>query len=196
MPKIGFADSEVEVRQLNDTDWTTLSQLEYRTGDRTFTVPCGQDTDFASVPRVFVWFLPRYGRYTKAAILHDYLCRVPVRHGILPRSEADRIFRHSMHELGVAFLRRWIMWAAVRLGALTTARGRQGWLWASWQVIPIALVALPVVGPPAVVIVAALPVFYLIEMIVRVVLAVVNFVRKRQGKAPKSVNEPRFSLRL
>jgi hypothetical protein len=32
------------------------------------------DTDFASIPRVFVWFLPRYGRYTLAAIYHVGRC--------------------------------------------------------------------------------------------------------------------------
>jgi Protein of unknown function (DUF1353) len=58
------------------------------------------ETDFASVPRVFVWFLPRYGRYTKAAILHDYLWREAVPAGKLRLAEADVIFRHAMHELG------------------------------------------------------------------------------------------------
>jgi hypothetical protein len=197
LPPPGFSGAaEVEVRQLNDTDWVTLSRLDYRAADMAFTVPSGQHTDFASVPRVFVWFLPRYGRYTKAAILHDYLCRVPVANGTLPRSEADRIFRQSMRELEVAFLRRWIMWAAVRLGALANARGRQGWLWACWQVFPIMLVALPVVGPPAVVIVAALLVFYLVETIARAVLAVANLVRRARGRAQKPISTPKFSLKL
>jgi hypothetical protein len=96
----------------------------------------------------------------------------------------------------VAFLRRWIMWAAVRLGALTTARGRPGWWHACWQVFPIALVALPVVGPPAVVIVAALLLFYLIETITRVILAVVNLVRRMRGEDPKPVNKPSLLLKL
>lgn len=32
-------------------------------------------TDLASVPRVMTWLFPRYGQYTKAAVLHDYLCQ-------------------------------------------------------------------------------------------------------------------------
>jgi hypothetical protein len=197
LPVTGFSGTaEVEVRQLNDTEWVTLSRLDYSTGGMRFTVPRGQHTDFASVPRVFVWFLPRYGRYTKAAILHDYLCRVPVANGTLPRSAADRIFLQSMRELEVAFLRRWIMWAAVRLGALANARGRQGWLRACWQVFPILFVALPVVAPPAVVIVTALLVFYLVETIARAALAVGNLVRRTRGRAQKPVSTPKFSLKL
>jgi hypothetical protein len=101
-----------------------------------------------------------------------------------------------MRELEVAFLRRWIMWAAVRLGALGNARGRQGWLLACWQVFPIMLVALPVVAPPAVVIVAALLVFYVVETIARMVLAVANLVRRTRGRDQKPVSTPKFSLKL
>ena len=68
-------DSEVRVKELEHSDWELLRILEYKGNRDRFEVPEGLETDFASVPRVFVWFLPRYGRYTKAAILHDYLWR-------------------------------------------------------------------------------------------------------------------------
>ena len=71
-------------------------------------------TDFASVPRAFVWLFPRYGVYTRSAILHDSLCR----DDSVQRAEADRIFRVSMKELDVALLRRWVMWAGVRAGGM------------------------------------------------------------------------------
>jgi hypothetical protein len=86
----------------------------------------GMETDFASVPRVFVWFLPQYGRYTKAAVLHDYLWRDAVPAGQLTLAEADGISRRAMWELGVPFLRHWMMWGAVRIGALIKPGGRQG----------------------------------------------------------------------
>ncbi|GAB1516798.1 DUF1353 domain-containing protein [Actinophytocola sp. KF-1] len=188
--KPGFAEgSEVRVHQVTDTNWETLSPLEYFTGACVLEVKAGQDTDFASVPRVFVWFLPRYGRYTKAAILHDYLCRGPVATGELPRADADRIFRQAMRELDVAFLRRWIMWAAVRLGALTTEQGRRGWFRSCWQVFPIVLVALLVVALPALVIVGALFLFYLVELVVWLVLVVNRHVR---GGDAERVNVPSF----
>ena len=41
--------------------------------DFNVTVPIHFKTDFASTPR-FLWaFFPPYGKYTEAAVLHDYL---------------------------------------------------------------------------------------------------------------------------
>jgi hypothetical protein len=68
------------------------------------------------VPGLFTWLVPRYGRFTKAAILHDFLCD-EAKEGRFIRSQADGIFRRVMRELGVGFIRRWVMWAAVRLGS-------------------------------------------------------------------------------
>jgi hypothetical protein len=74
---LGFSPgSTVDVRQVDDQNWKTLRALTYHAKAEEFKVPIHERTDFASVPRVFVWFIPRYGRYTKAAILHDYLCSV------------------------------------------------------------------------------------------------------------------------
>src|SRR5688572_16352469 len=108
MPDIGFSrDAEVIVRQLDDKNWEVREPFSY-TGKRgePFHIEVGQQTDFASVPRVFVWFLPRYGRYTLAALLHDHLWRDVVPGGKLDYIDADGIFRRAMRELGVPFLRR------------------------------------------------------------------------------------------
>ena len=164
--QLGFAPgSTVDVRQIDDQDWAILRALTYYARTEDFVVPVQEHTDFASVPREFVWFIPRYGRYTKAAILHDYLCSVCVPAGRVSRIEADGIFRQAMRELGVPFLRRWIMWAGVRLGALTNAAGREKWWTQAWRVALIAAVALPVVTPAAVVIAISFLVFYLIEFL-------------------------------
>lgn len=125
-------------------------------------VPASMQTDFASVPRVFVWFLPRYGRYTKAAILHDHLWRDLVPAGKLTLLEADGIFRRAMRELRVPFLRRWMMWAAVRWPALLKPGGRTGWWKESWRVLLFTLLALPIVAPPAALILIAQAVFYVV----------------------------------
>jgi hypothetical protein len=85
-------------------------------------------------PAVLVWFIPRYGRYTKAAIFHDYLCSAAVPAGRISRIEADGMFRQAMREVGVPFLRRWIMWTAVRLGALTNPTGPKKWWTEAWRV--------------------------------------------------------------
>ena len=190
-------DSEVMVKELEHSDWELLRDLEYIGNRDRFDVPAGMRTDFASVPRVFVWFLPKYGRYTKAAILHDYLWRTAVKEGKLRLAEADGIFRRAMSELGVPFLRRWMMWAAVRVGALVKPGGRKHWLRDSWRVIPLLLLALPIVGPPALVILVALTLFYLVELLVYVPLKL--FGRKaRTPQAPpaKDVNAPELELKL
>src|SRR5712691_3293845 len=188
---LGFPPgSTVDVRQVDDQDWVTLRTLAYHAKTDDFEVPINERTDFASVPRVFVWFIPRYGRYTKAAILHDYLCNIAVPAGRISRIEADGIFRQAMRELGVPFLRRWIMWAAVRLGALTNPAGRKKWWKEAWRVALIAAIALPIVAPAAAVIVITLLVFYLVELLVWIPLEAAYGIRKRRRRPAKKVNRP------
>jgi hypothetical protein len=195
--QLGFTPgSTVDVRQIDDQDWKVLRALTYYASTEVFEVPVGEHTDFASVPRVFVWFIPRYGRYTKAAILHDYLCSVCVPAGRVSRIEADGIFRQAMRELGVPFLRRWIMWAAVRLGALTNSAGREKWWTEAWRVALIAAVALPVITPAAVVIVISFLVFYLIEFLVWIPLAAVHWIREKRNRPAKKVNRPTLRWKL
>ncbi|WP_347060175.1 DUF1353 domain-containing protein [Blastococcus sp. HT6-30] len=67
-----FEVGDVVVRRLDDHRWTVVEPLVYvGTSDRPV-VPAGFVTDFATVPRVGVWPVPRFGRYTAAAILHDW----------------------------------------------------------------------------------------------------------------------------
>lgn len=77
------------------------------------TVPKGFITDGASVPRVFWILFPPQGKYTPAAIIHDYLYSKFNDTGI-NRTLADKIFLFIMEELGVGFLRRKAMYRAVR----------------------------------------------------------------------------------
>jgi len=193
----GFpADSTVDVRQVDDQDWRTLRALTYRATREEFEVPVRQRTDFASVPRIFVWFIPRYGRYTKAAILHDYLCSVAVPAGRISRIEADGIFRQAMRELGVAFLLRWIMWAAVRLGALTTPAGRKKWWAEAWRVIPIAVIAVPLLTPAAAVILITLLIFFLVEFLTWVPLQATHGILRKRRRPAKTVNRPVLGWKL
>src|SRR5947209_20335964 len=108
---------DVVVRELSDADgsrWCLLEPLSYYGRRETFVVPVGFTTDFASVPQALTWLVPRYGRYTKAAILHDHLWREGAA-GRFRWADADGILRRAMRELDVPFLRRWPMWGAVRL---------------------------------------------------------------------------------
>jgi hypothetical protein len=194
---LGFpSGSTVDVRQVDDVDWETLRALTYHAKTETFEVPVHERTDFASVPREFVWFIPRYGRYTKAAILHDYLCSVAVPAGRVSRIDADGIFRQAMRELGVPFLRRWIMWAAVRVGAVKSPAGRKKWWREALRVGLVAVVAIPVVAPAAIVIVLTLLVFYLVELLAWIPLKAVHDSRERRRRPAKKVNVPALRWKL
>jgi hypothetical protein len=192
---IGFPGGlSVDVREISDTNWALLTGFEYRAQTERFFVPHGERTDFASVPRVFVWFIPRYGRYTKAAVLHDHLCRLS-EEGTFGRRDADGVFRQAMRVSGVPFLRRWIMWAAVRWGALGVRNGRHQWLRDLWRVLPITAVVLPIVLPAVVAIVAALTVWYVAEWITMGPLAVAKWAQTRRGTRPKIVNVPTLTFK-
>ncbi|MBF6439090.1 DUF1353 domain-containing protein [Nocardia cyriacigeorgica] len=108
-----FSDGGIVVEELDERFWQVAEPLEYHGATERFVVPAGFRTDFASVPRPVVWLIPRYGAYTKAAILHDYL----LSSGVVSAADADGIFRRTLGELGVSVPRRWMMWAAVRFAS-------------------------------------------------------------------------------
>lgn len=191
-------DAVVDVEQLGDEDWKLLRSLGYEGKQERFVVEPEMTTDFASVPRVFVWLLPRYGRYTKAAILHDFLWRTQVTTGRLSWRDADGMFRRAMRELEVPFLRRWVMWAAVRWGALTKPGGSRGWWMDLPRVLMLTIVMLPIVAPPAVLIGLALVLFYVYELVAFGLLAVGRGIAKAFRRPPprKQLNAPTFSWKL
>jgi hypothetical protein len=158
-----FEAGNVVVRRLDDEFWAVEEPLAYRGRRDRFTVPAGFRTDFASVPRVVVWLIPRFGRYTAAAILHDWLVTAGIESGTVTARQADGLFRRVMREQGVPVVRRWLMWAGVRWGALTDADRRGGWAASAPGVLAISVVAAPVVVPPALLIAAALLVYGLVE---------------------------------
>ncbi|MGH9409403.1 MAG: DUF1353 domain-containing protein [Vicinamibacterales bacterium] len=96
------------MRELDARFWAVLRGFTYYAESEVFDVPVDQRTDFASVPRAFVWFIPTYGRYTKAAVLHDHLCDLS-RGGTFHRRDADGVFRQAMRTLGMPLIRRWMI---------------------------------------------------------------------------------------
>ena len=89
------------------------------------------DSDFATVPTLFTWLIPRSGQHLPAAVIHDGLVNIgrdeqgrPVAKrsyvvsgdAAVPRTEADRVFRDALRDLRVPWLRRWLMWTAVTTG--------------------------------------------------------------------------------
>jgi hypothetical protein len=151
-----FLQGDVTVKQIDARKWELREPLVYEGRDHTYPVPVGFTTDFASVPTVFVWLIPRYGVYTKAAILHDFLC---CGEAGVSRGDADGMFRRALRELGVSLVRRWMMWAAVRLQSrLTGATWRQGGLW-----LFVTLPSVVVLAVPALVVTVWLGLFWVVE---------------------------------
>lgn len=196
-------DVPVEVREIplpcGKVEWELLRELRYVGGDGdVFVVPVHSCTDFASVPVLVAWLLPRYGEWTRPAILHDQLWRCEVPRGRVTRAEADAIFRRAMREEGVSFLRRWFMWGGVRLGDLPEpSGGLLRWVRDSWQLGPLVVIAFPIVGPPAVLILVGLGLFHTAESVAWVILLLLRSVRARFGtpRPVKEVNPPTLNLR-
>ncbi|WP_159620715.1 DUF1353 domain-containing protein [Ruania rhizosphaerae] len=124
----------LEVRSVDGRDFTLLRRIGYRSDDydEPFVVPSDLEqfrTDFASVPWMFTWLVPRSGRYSAAAVLHDAIVIEGDYEGPpIDRVEADRIFRVALRELGTPVVRSWLMWAAVSIATMWTMPQRR-WRW-------------------------------------------------------------------
>lgn len=152
------APKRLPVGKLPSLHWVSSKQaaldaaLSYRLDGRSFVVPRGFVTDFATVPRIFWWMFGPTGLYTWAAILHDWFCKMlRMRKSPVTAREADRYFRLACAELGVGFVPRWLLWTGVRWGALGTPSRRPGWwrdapLVAVWSVLVIVPVIVATVG--------------------------------------------------
>ena len=123
---------------------------------RTITVPRlappGTDnpftTDLTSVPKLVTWLVPKSGRHLPGALIHDGL----IGNGdptyqnsdgekAIDRIEADRIFRNGMHDTGVDFIRRWVVWAAVANASLWSGARAESGRFTKWyyRVVMVAV---------------------------------------------------------
>lgn len=108
-----FLDALI-LEYIDGTHWRLVTAFDYKPKyGAVITVPANFHTDFASVPRMLWVWLPPTGQYGKAAVIHDFLYTSPARR---TRAECDALFVEAMTDLGVAPLRRKVMWLGVRLG--------------------------------------------------------------------------------
>ena len=114
--------TDLSVRCINDGCWKLDAPLTYQSDIvGRIDVPAGFETDFASVPRVPIFFTLFSDRAHREAVLHDYGYRcdsIPV----MERSTVDDLFLEAMKERGKGFFVRYAMWAGVRLGGWTAWR--------------------------------------------------------------------------
>jgi hypothetical protein len=97
----------------DERSWVLLEPYTRDTLIGTITVPAGFETDLASVPRQVWRRYPKFGRWTGAAVVHDFLYRQRP-HGGLRRSAADDVFEDLLREDGVLYGDVGIIMAAVR----------------------------------------------------------------------------------
>ncbi|MGW0252254.1 DUF1353 domain-containing protein [Nocardia goodfellowii] len=171
---MAFIGSGPVVEELDAKFWKLTEPVVYQGESQDFTVPAGFRTDFASVPRALVWLIPRYGAYTRAAILHDYLLHSHV----VSTADADGIFRRALRELGVSVPRRWMMWAAVR-SANRLAGVTPGDL---GRFVLVATPSVVFLAVPVLVVSVFLWIFWLVEL---VFWAVARLSRRTAAPPPK-----------
>ena len=110
------------VKKIDEYKWMTFREFEYHVGsedsNEVIKVPIGFITDFATVPRLFWIVLPPDGKYTQAAVLHDYLYYI----GVYDRKKSDLIFLEAMGVLEVPDWKKYLMYYGVRV-----------WSWISWN---------------------------------------------------------------
>ena len=105
--------------------WVLLENLVWEVGDEgtgiEIVVPAGYVTDGATVPKPLSYLIARWGRYRRAAALHDQLCQW-IREGspslFCPtRWWADQYFWDACAACGVSMPMRWLLYLGVRIGA-------------------------------------------------------------------------------
>lgn len=118
---IGSVDAQAVIRSTplinfpDGVNYMLFRDLTYDIGTRTglrIVVPRGFVTDFASVPRALHSVIGPTGRYTNAAIVHDYLYWIQT----CSRGQSDNLMAIAMREAGVSALQEWNIYNAVRLG--------------------------------------------------------------------------------
>lgn len=155
-----FTSRLVSVVQVAPALWETTTPIRYGP----WTVPPRYRTDFASVPRLAWSLVPRFGAYTAATVLHDWLITDALDRGAASSREVDRTFRQAMAELGVSIPRRWLMWAGVRWGALANPARRAGFVRDLPAVLGVSALALPLLVPA----VAVLPSLLVLALLDRI----------------------------
>jgi hypothetical protein len=112
--RYSYQPAEVVLRQVDPTNFNLEEPFQYLDddGNPLWVVPATDVTDLASTPGFLTWLVPRYGRHTLAALLHDHLQDQNIDHPV-SSAAADTVFRDAMADTGVPLLLRWIMWTAV-----------------------------------------------------------------------------------
>ena len=113
--------------------WRLEQDFIYEVGDKgsgkKIVVPKGFVTDGASIPQIFWVFLPTWGSYSRAAVVHDYLCILwnsGTPHVLTPvRKDVDAILYEAMMVSEVNIIIAYFIWLGARVGSLVKALRRK-----------------------------------------------------------------------
>lgn len=112
-------EGDIILKAYDDLKWRTVNPITFNIGLKKITIPAGFETDLASVPKVLWSFCPPFGKYTSAAILHDFMYSKYCVDPIISREVADNIFLEVMEEHGISGKVRKAMYAAVRAAGVS-----------------------------------------------------------------------------
>jgi hypothetical protein len=134
MMKVGFHTSLVtELKEGCDNIWIVTAPLKYWSDllNCLIVIPTWYEiesepesakdrearfyTDFASVPRVPIFYEMWGNRAHREAVLHDYLYRIDSK-PVVARSQADSVFLEAMKSTGKSWYLRWPMYLGVVIG--------------------------------------------------------------------------------
>ena len=79
-----------------------------------YTIPTGFQWDGASVPRLFWFFMPKWGEHSIAFLMHDFLYSAECPYDV-SRAVADKIMYNDLCDAGVNRQRAWLVYKTVRL---------------------------------------------------------------------------------
>lgn len=115
MPVRGAFLGELQLRELagHNGEWfCLLSDLTFVDVNGTrHTAPAGTLTNFASIPRPLWSVFPRYGKHTRAAVIHDYGCTARY----MSSRQVHDLFKRGLEACGCARPTVLLMWRMVRL---------------------------------------------------------------------------------
>lgn len=110
--------SELYIKCISDKVWMLTEPLIFESDILgTITVPAGFYTDFASVPRVPIFYLLYGDMAHRESVLHDY----GYRKDSSPCGtfmQWNRVFLEAMYDRGKPFYVRYVMYLGVVLGGL------------------------------------------------------------------------------
>ena len=112
-----YAKNKLVLSPSHEHDWELLQDFTETTKYGEITVPKGYITDLASSPR-FTWsFVPPFGRYSQAAVIHDWLCSNPSNPNYVNR---HKVFYELMLKYKTKPFKANVMYYAVKV---------YGWYW-------------------------------------------------------------------